>query len=80
MSENLPNNSFKRSTASLSFRYILMRPGEELIEQGIKDLADGQETIPALSCVIGAPRLRRLGLAVPQSTIPSPEHRLLTTN
>jgi hypothetical protein len=53
-----------------------MKPGEELIEQGIQDLADGKETIPALLVAIGAPRLRRLGLPVPANTPDSPEHRL----
>lgn len=53
-----------------------MRPGEELIEQGIRDLAKGLETIPSLLVSIGSPRLRRLGLAIPASTFASPEHRL----
>jgi len=53
-----------------------MLPGEELIEQGIQDLREGRETIPALLVSIGAPRLRRLGLPVPSPTLPFPEHRL----
>jgi len=53
-----------------------MKPGEELISQGIKDLAEGQETIPALLVSIGAPRLRRIGLTIPESVFPSPELRL----
>ena len=53
-----------------------MRPGEEIIEQGLRDLALGRETIPALLVSIGAPRLRRLGLQVPDSILSSPEHRL----
>ena len=53
-----------------------MKPGEELIKQGILDLAAGRETIPALLVSIGAPRLRRLGIKIPLSTHPSPEHRL----
>jgi hypothetical protein len=50
-------------------------PGEELIDKGLADLAKGEETIEALLVSIGAPRLRRLGLAVdrPFST---PEQRL----
>lgn len=56
-----------------------MKPGEEIIEQGLADLTDGKETIPALLVSIGAPRLRRAGLAVPQNTIASPEHRLYLT-
>lgn len=53
-----------------------MRPGEEIIAQGMTDLAEGLETIPALLVSIGAPRLRRSGASIPPSTIESPEHRL----
>ncbi|MFN6963916.1 MAG: hypothetical protein ACK4S4_09135 [Pyrinomonadaceae bacterium] len=53
-----------------------MLPGEEIITQGISDLADGNETIPALLVAIGAPRLRRLGIAIPSDLPDSPEHRL----
>ena len=54
----------------------MMKPGEEIIEQGLRDLVLGLETIPALLVSIGAPRLRRLGLPVPDSILSSPEHRL----
>ena len=53
-----------------------MRPGEEIIDQGLRDLSLKIETIPALLVSIGAPRLRRLGLQVPDSIFSSPEHRL----
>ena len=53
-----------------------MKPGEELIQQGLQDLAQGLETIPALLVAIGAPRLRRLNLHIPGPLSPSPEHRL----
>jgi len=53
-----------------------MLPGEDLIEQGLRDLANGEETIPALLVAIGAPRLKRIGLEIPQNTPPDPEHRL----
>lgn len=53
-----------------------MKPGEEIIEQGIADLIEGKETIPALLVSIGATRLRESGLAVPTQTFQSPEHRL----
>ena len=46
------------------------------MEEGLADLAQGRETTPALLVSIGAPRLRRLGLLVPEAVIPSPEHRL----
>lgn len=50
-------------------------PGYDLIERGIEDLANGAESIPALLVSVGAPRLRRIGLPIPQG-IPSPEIRL----
>lgn len=53
-----------------------MKPGEEIIEQGLIDLAAGEETIPALLVAIGAPKLRRLGLPVPEKLPSTPEHRL----
>ena len=54
----------------------MMMPGEDLIEQGMRDLAQGIETIPALLVSIGSPRLWRLGLPVPNPIFPSPERRL----
>ncbi len=53
-----------------------MKPGEEFIEQGIADLENDLETIPSLLVSIGAPRLRRIGLSIPQNTFSDPEHRL----
>lgn len=50
-------------------------PGGDLIATGLDDLGQGQETIASLLVSIGAPRLRRLGLAVPRG-IPQPEQRL----
>jgi hypothetical protein len=50
-------------------------PGEDLIAQGLADLASGAETIPSLLVSIGAPRLRRLGVDV-SSAFSHPEHRL----
>ncbi|MGH9391012.1 MAG: hypothetical protein ACRD1Z_15455 [Vicinamibacteria bacterium] len=50
-------------------------PGEDLIEKGRQDLARGEETIEALLVSIGAPRLARIGLDLPDA-IPSPERRL----
>lgn len=52
------------------------RPGEDIIQEGIKDLIEGRESINALLVSIGAPRLRRGGIKVPDSTIAEPEHRL----
>lgn len=39
-------------------------PGAELIEQGLKDLATGTETVESLLVSIAAPRLRTLGYVV----------------
>ena len=52
-------------------------PGADLIVDGLRDLADGRESIAALVVQIGAPRLSALGVAVPASpATPHPEHRL----
>lgn len=50
-------------------------PGGDLIEAGLEDLARNRETAAALLVSIGAPRLRRLGHALPR-TLPQPERRL----
>jgi hypothetical protein len=51
-------------------------PGWELVQQGVTDLRQGAESVPALLVAIGAPRLRRLGIEVPGPEIPAAEHRL----
>jgi len=51
-------------------------PGADLIETGLKDLYDGRETVAALLVAIGAPRLQRLGLELPDNLPDDPEHRL----
>lgn len=50
-------------------------PGADLVEAGLRHLAAGDHTVPALLVSIGAPRLRQLGFGVPE-TVPDPEHRL----
>ena len=50
-------------------------PGEDLILQGLRDLDAGVESVEALLVSIGAPRLRSVGVAVPES-FPGPEDRL----
>ena len=50
-------------------------PGADLVREGLDDLRNGRETVPALLVAIGAPRLRRLGIAVPE-TAEDPEYRL----
>jgi len=51
-------------------------PGNDLIATGIEDLQSNRETIPALLVAIGAPKLRSLGLELPESLPSDPEHRL----
>ena len=50
-------------------------PGGDLVREGLDDLRSGRETAPALLVAIGAPRLRRLGIEVPESA-QDPEQRL----
>lgn len=51
-------------------------PGNDLIEMGVEDLLHQRQTIPALLVAIGAPKLRSLGLEVPDNLPSHPEHRL----
>jgi hypothetical protein len=51
-------------------------PGWDLIRDGIRDLEDGRTSRAALLVAIGAERLRRAGLIVPEITIAAPEHEL----
>lgn len=53
-----------------------MKPGEDIIIKGITDLEAGRETVESLLVSIGATRLRRAGLTIPNPTFDSPEHRL----
>jgi hypothetical protein len=50
-------------------------PGADLIRDGLRDLAAGVESVPALLVLVGAPRLRRLGFDV-EDTPYFPEDRL----
>ena len=51
-------------------------PGNDLIVSGIDDLQNQRETIPELLVAIGAPKLRSLGLEIPNVLPSNPEHRL----
>lgn len=51
-------------------------PGGRLIRRGLDDLAHHRETEAALLVLVGAPRLRRLGVEVPAVGPPAVEHRL----
>jgi hypothetical protein len=50
-------------------------PGADLIREGLRDLENGVESVPALLVLVGAPRLRGLGYDVPD-TPDFPEDRL----
>ena len=51
-------------------------PGGLIVQRGLEDLVAGRESEAALLVLVGAPRLRRLGLAVPVAETFSAEHRL----
>lgn len=51
-------------------------PGHELVLQGIGDLSAGVESVEALLVSVGAFRLRRAGLTIPECSVENPEHRL----
>lgn len=52
-------------------------PGEELVEQGLADLARGEISDASLLLLIAGPRLRRLGIPVPERHSEQPfEHQL----
>jgi hypothetical protein len=51
-------------------------PGAEIVNEGLRDLGQRRESVPALLVCIAAPRLRRLGLTVPDPLFDAPELRL----
>ena len=51
-------------------------PGNDFVVTGVEDLLLQRQTIPALLVAIGAPRLRSLGVEVPENLPSNPEHRL----
>ena len=51
-------------------------PGGDLIRRGLEDLNAGIESPQALLVAIGRPRLKRLGVRVPNHPVASPELRL----
>jgi hypothetical protein len=50
-------------------------PGEDLVRSGMDDLRRGKATVEAMLVSIGAPRLRLLGLEIPE-TVEAPEDAL----
>jgi hypothetical protein len=51
-------------------------PGADLIQEGLRDLQAQRETLASLLVAIGSPRLRRLGIQLPDTLPDNPEHRL----
>jgi hypothetical protein len=63
----------RRYHARVDFRSF---PGADLVAEGLDDLSRGVESVPALIVSIGAPRLRKIGMPVPETVFAEPEHRL----
>jgi hypothetical protein len=55
---------------------MTLLPASDLIETGLRDLRERRETIASLLVSIGAPKLRQLGLDIPDPIASNPEHRL----
>lgn len=51
-------------------------PGQELVYKGIEDLKKGLLTIESLLVLIGSPKLKSLGLSLPEFSVDQPEHKL----
>jgi hypothetical protein len=51
-------------------------PGHELVLEGLEDLAAGRLTECGFLVLIGAPRLRDIGIDVPGADVDDPEHAL----
>jgi hypothetical protein len=54
-------------------------PGAEIVEPGLNDLAAGVISAEALAVALFAPRLRPLGVNVPDCPLPSPQTHALYT-
>lgn len=51
-------------------------PGADLVKQGVDDLAAGRESIEAALVSMAAPRLRTIGVQVPDGCVSDAGHRL----
>ena len=51
-------------------------PGADLVEQGLADLAQNRLTELSLLLLVAAPRLKTLGIEVPDLAASRPEHQL----
>jgi hypothetical protein len=57
-------------------RVFVSLPGQELADAGIRDLAAGRESEASLVVAMAAPRLRAIGVEVPEGGGERPAHRL----
>lgn len=51
-------------------------PGGDLVSAGLADLAQGVQSVAALLVSFGAPKLRTLGVEVPDREVAAPERAL----
>ncbi len=51
-------------------------PGEDLVTQGLADLANNRPTALSFLVLTASPRLRRLGIEIPDRGAARPEHQL----
>jgi hypothetical protein len=66
-----------RYNSAVDARELSALPGADLVLTGLRDVEQGHESLAALLVLVGAPRLRSLGMTVPAADHPmSPEHRL----
>ena len=68
--------SYPRRVSVLTSLERASLPGADLVEKGLADLGMGVESAEAWLVLIGAPRLRELGLDVPAHPAACPEHEL----
>ena len=57
-------------------RSFVSLPGQDLVEAGLADLREGRESEASLLVAMAAPRLRAVGISVPDSPVEQPSHRL----
>lgn len=65
------------TTGRRDLRSFAELPGYDLIRQGVDDLVRGDmHSVAALLVTIGSPRLRDIGVGLPDALPDHPEHRL----
>ncbi|MBY0492846.1 MAG: hypothetical protein K2Y23_01405 [Cyanobacteria bacterium] len=69
----------RRARAGIAYNRVVEHsrlPGGDIVERGLRDLAASRPSAAADLVLIGAPRLRRLGLVIPLERAAGAEHRL----